>query len=132
MKKQKWIRRPPSTKRLQKQEARIVENLNAAKDQTETASHSRECCDVLVLLTDHKEEVVTVCELIDSGCTRSIMLKNYVEKKRLKRSGRLKNPVEYQTYGRVFKARKKARADFVLPGISTTRKVEWEFMVDEL
>ena len=76
-------------------------------------------------------EVVTVRGLIDSGCTRSIILKNFVEKKRLKRAGRLRNPIEYQTYGGVFRARKQARVDFLLPNISTTRKVEWEFTVDE-
>ena len=73
--------------------------MNTAKDQTETASRSREYCDVLVLLTDHKGKVVTACGLIDSSCTRSIILKNYVEKKRMKRAGRLRNPIEYQTYG---------------------------------
>ena len=105
--------------------------MNAAKE-NEMVPHSQECWDVLALLTDHMGEVATVNGLIDSGCTRNMILKNYVEKKRLKCAGRLSNPKEYQTYGRVFKARKKARADFVLPGISTTRKVEWEFMVDEL
>ena len=40
--------------------------------------------------------------------------------------------MEYQTYGEVFKARNKAKTDFLLPGISTKRKVEWEFTVDEL
>ena len=45
---------------------------------------------------------------------------------------RLKNPIEYQTYGRVFRARKKAWVDFLLPEISTTRKVQWKFTVDEL
>ena len=106
--------------------------MNAAKEQSETASHSREYCNVFVLLTDHKGEVVTIYGLIDSGCTRSIILKNYVEKKRRKCAGRLRNPIEYQTYGRVFKARKKARVDFLLPGIYTTQKVEWEFAVEEL
>ena len=31
----------------------------------------------------------------------------------------------------MFRARKQARVDFLLPNISTTRKVEWEFTVDE-
>ena len=44
----------------------------------------------------------------------------------------MKKSIEYQTYGGVFKARKKAWVYFLLPRISTTRKVEWEFTVDEL
>ena len=59
-------------------------------------------------------------------------MKTFVEKKGLKCAGRLKNPIEYQTYGVVFKTRKQARVHFSLPDISTTRKVEWEFTVNEL
>ena len=83
-------------------------------------------CDILVLpvLTDHKGEVVTVQGLINSGCTRSIILKNCIEKKGLNETGWLRNPIEYQTYGGVSKARKTAQVDFLFPEISTSRKVE--------
>ena len=58
--------RPTSTEKLWRQKARTVEKLNADKEQTEPVSHSRKCCNVLILLTDLKGEVVTVGGLIDS------------------------------------------------------------------
>lgn len=126
--KKKWVERPPSRKHLRKREARTIENLNATREQTGPKTHSRECSNIWVLLTDHTGEVVvTVHGLIDSGCTWSILLKNFVERKRLRRVGQ-KKPIEYQTYGGSFKARK---TDFLFLEISTSRKVEWEFTVDK-
>ena len=50
----------------------------------------------------------------------------------MKHARQLRNPIEYQPHGRVFKPRKKVPVNFLLQEMSTSRKVEWEFNVDKL
>ena len=85
------IRRHPPTKQFRKRDARTVESLNANNEQSETASHPRECYEVLILLMDPKGKVVAVCGLIDAGCTHSIILKIMLKRRDLN------VPVDYGT-----------------------------------
>ena len=43
----------------------------------------------------------------------------------------MKDKIIYETYIGNFVVKKTAKVDFCLPEFSTTRKVQWEFAVDE-
>ena len=59
--------------------------------------HSQECCDVIVELINYDGELVTARGLLDSGFRRSVLLKPFVHRKRLKRAGRAKKPINKPT-----------------------------------
>ena len=50
--------------------------VNGKEEHYETASHPCKCCEVMLLTYQGiKGTVVTVCGIIDTGCTRSIIQK---------------------------------------------------------
>ena len=46
--------------------------------------HSRECCDFTVELINYDGELIASRGLLDSGCSRSVLLKPFVQRKQLK------------------------------------------------
>jgi predicted aspartyl protease len=100
------------------------------KKKTSIASRRRysEVC-VQVINSDGKGRMLRA--LLDSGCSKSIMLKQFTEKKRRsKLMGR--DQVEYAIYGGKFQSKSSASVGFKLIEFANKQQINYKFQVDEV
>ena len=77
---------------------------------------------------DREGTIVQLDALINTSCTRSNIVKPFVERKRMKRVGKVKEIITYPKYERgSFAANKTAQVDLYLPKMSASREIEWIF-----
>ena len=67
--------------------------------------------------------------LLDSGTTSSMLLKKFVNKKKL--SSFKTKPVRWATLGGVYHTRRRGQVDIRLPEFSLTKNIAWTFHIDE-
>ena len=84
--------------------------------------------DVCIEVVDSKGKGQSIRGLLDSGCSRSIILKRYTDRKRLKDAG--KSAVTYKTYGGSFTTQYSASVGFRLIEFSNSKQIKWDFQVD--
>ena len=84
--------------------------------------------DVVLQVVSNRGKIKKLRGLLDTGCTKSIFLSDYLEKDNMTK---LKDPIKYGTYGSSFTARKEARVAFRLPEFDLHRKVFYKVTVDE-
>ena len=65
--------------------------------------------------------------LVDSGCSKSIVLKEFVRKWKRKRT---EVPTTWHTKGGTFTTTEKCKAQFALIELDPRKEIEWEFHVD--
>ena len=67
--------------------------------------------------------------LLDSGCSKSIILRHFVSRRQL--TNRDKRSVTYNTYGGQFRTKSAASVGLKLIEFSNSKTIKWRFQVDE-
>ena len=93
--------------------------LDRKEEQYEPASHPCKCYEVLILLTN-QGKVVTVRGLVDTGCTRSIILKIMVKRRDVNVLGAIATPLHITPMVEL-QSEKLARINHLFSGITTTK-----------
>jgi hypothetical protein len=100
------------------------------KKKTSIASRRR-YSEVCVQVIDSNGKGRMLRALLNSGCSKSIILKRFTEKKRrTKLMGR--NRVEYATYGGKFQSKSSASVGFKLIKFANKQQIDYKFQVDEV
>jgi hypothetical protein len=100
------------------------------KKKTIVAS-TRRYSEVCVQVVDSNGRGRMLRALLDSGCSKSIILKQFTGKKRQsKLMGR--DRVEYATYGGKFQSKSSASVGFKLIEFANKQRIDYKFHVDEL
>ena len=99
------------------------------KKKTVVAS-TRRYSEVCVQVIDNNGKGRMLRALLDSGCSKSIILKQFTDKKRRnKLMGR--DRVEYATYGGKFQSKSSASVGFKLIEFANKQQINYKFQVDE-
>jgi hypothetical protein len=99
------------------------------KKKTVIAS-TRRYSEVCVQVVDNGGKGRMLRALLDSACSKSIILKEFTEKKRRnKLMGR--DRVEYETYGGKFQSKSSASVGFKLIEFANKQQIDYKFQVDE-
>ena len=79
----------------------------------------------------HGEEIMARC-LLDTGCTKSMILKKFTDKKRQTKLSD-KDSIKYLTYGSSFKSSMTASVGFKMVEFESQKNntIKYEFQVDE-
>jgi hypothetical protein len=97
-----------------------------AKKRTKNSHFSAE---VIVEIEDRDGNLVPIRALLDTGTSKTIMLRKFVKKGRAK--GYKGKSTVWQTLGGTYTTKRKALLDFKFPELSTTREVSWVCHVDD-
>ena len=86
----------------------------------------------VILLVDVNGQKVMVRCLLDTGCTKFMVLKKFTSKKRQTKLSN-KDSIKYLTYGSRFKLSMTASVGFKMVEFKSQKKntIEYEFLVDE-
>jgi hypothetical protein len=91
---------------------------------------TRRYSEVCVQVVDSNRKGRMLRALLDSGCSKSIILKEFTEKKqRNKLMGR--DRVEYATYGGKFQSKSSAIVGFKLIEFANKQQIDYKFQADE-
>ena len=97
----------------------------------ESLKGARRFSEVILSVLIEGKEVMARC-LLDTGCTKSIILKKFIDKKRQTKLSD-KDSIKYQTYGSSFKSYMTASVGFKRVEFETQKNntIKYEFQVDE-
>ena len=85
--------------------------------------------DVCVEVLDHEGRGRMLRGLLDSGCSKSIILRRFVSRRQL--TNRDQRSVTYNTYGGKFRTKSSASVGLKLIEFSNSKTIKWKFQVDE-
>ena len=85
--------------------------------------------DVCMEVLDHKGRGRMLWGLLDSGCSKSIILRHFVSRSQL--MNRDQRTVTYNTYGGKFRTKSAASVGLKLIEFSNSETINWKFQVDE-
>jgi len=85
---------------------------------------------VIVEIEDNDGRTFPIRGMLDTGCSRLIMLKKFTDRERLQKLSS-KDRITYDTYGGKFHASRTASVGFRLVEFNTNKKVEFDVVVDD-
>ena len=100
-------------------------------DQWKELKGARRFTEVILSVDVDGKEVMARC-LLDTGCTKSMILKKFTSKKRRTKLSD-KDSIKYLTYGSSFKSSMTASVGFKMVEFESQKNdtIEYEFQVDE-
>ncbi|OEU07148.1 hypothetical protein FRACYDRAFT_251631 [Fragilariopsis cylindrus CCMP1102] len=129
---------PSDLKRYKKQAKKPTPVLVGTVDGTLYPSRAkplhgaRRFCEVLLsIVNDNGHETMARC-LLDTGCTKSMILKQFTDKKRRTKLSK-ENTIRYETYGSTFHSSMTASVGFKMIEFENQKNqtIEYKFQVDE-
>ena len=102
---------------------------NSERDHTTEPRIINRFADVCIEVLDCKGRGRMLRGLLDSGCSKSIILRHFVDRGQL--TNRERRSVTYNTYGGKFRTKSAASVGLRLIEFSNSKTIKWEFQVDE-